>query len=67
MAYDLNLSLTGGNPYRSTEMVSLHVFKEAFGFGHFATGQTQAVIMFVVIALVAIVQVAISKRYEVQA
>ncbi len=67
MAYDVNLALTGGNPYRRTELISLHVFKESFGFGHFATGQTQAIIMFVVIALVAIVQVAISKRYEVQA
>ena len=67
MAYDLNLALTGGNPYRETELISLHVFKEAFGFGNFATGQTQAVIMFVVVAIAAMVQVAVSKRMEVQA
>lgn len=67
MAYDTNLALTGGGPYRSTELISLHVFKEAFGFGNFATGQTQAVIMFLVIALAALVQVAVSKRFEVQA
>jgi raffinose/stachyose/melibiose transport system permease protein len=66
MAYDLNLSLTGGGPYRSTELISLHVFQEAFGFGNFATGQSQAVMMFLVIAVVALTQVVLSKRAEVQ-
>lgn len=67
MAYDLNLALTGGNPYRETELISLHVFKEAFAFGNFATGQAQAVIMFLVIAFAAVVQVGVSKKFEVQA
>jgi raffinose/stachyose/melibiose transport system permease protein len=66
MAYDLNLALTGGNPYRTTELISMHVFREAFGFGNFASGQTQAVIMFVVISIAAITQVVISKKFEVQ-
>lgn len=66
MAYDLNLALTGGNPYRTTELISLHVFREAFGFGNFASGQTQAVLMFVVITIAALAQVVISKRFEVQ-
>ena len=67
MAYDLNLALTGGGPYRTTELISLHVFREAFGFGNFATGQSQAVIMFIVIAVAALAQVVVSKRFEVQA
>ena len=66
MAYDVNLALTGGGPYRSTELISLHVFKEAFGFGYFATGQSQAVMMFLIIAVAALTQVIISKRMEVQ-
>lgn len=66
MAYDLNLALTGGGPYRTTELISLHVFKEAFGFGNFTGGQSQAIIMFIVIAIVALVQVVVSKRLEVQ-
>lgn len=66
MAYDLNLALTGGGPYRTTELISLHVFKEAFGFGNFATGQSQAVLMFLVIAVAALTQVVLSKRAEVQ-
>ena len=66
MAYDLNLALTGGGPYRTTELISLHVFREAFGYGNFSDGQSQAIIMFVVIAIAALTQVVISKRMEVQ-
>lgn len=66
MAYDLNLALTGGGPYRTTELISLHVFREAFGYGNFSAGQSQAVIMFLVIAVAALTQVVISKRMEVQ-
>jgi raffinose/stachyose/melibiose transport system permease protein len=66
MAFDLNLSLTGGNPYGTTELISLQVFREAFSFGNFSSGQTQAVLMFVVIAIAALAQVAISKKFEVQ-
>jgi raffinose/stachyose/melibiose transport system permease protein len=47
-------------------LISLHVFQEAFGFGNFATGQSQAVMMFLVIAVVALTQVVLSKRAEVQ-
>lgn len=67
MVYDLNLSLTGGGPFRETELISMQVFNEAFQLGNFATGQAQAVVMFIVIALAAVVQVAVSKRFEVQA
>ena len=66
MAYDVNLALTGGGPYRSTELISMHIFQEAFGFGHIATGQAKAIVMFVIVAAAALVQVVISKRMEVQ-
>ena len=66
MAYDLNVALTNGNPYRTTELISMRVFKEAFGFGNFTAGQSQAIMMFVIIAIVALAQVIISKRMEVQ-
>jgi len=66
MAYDVNVALTGGGPFRTTELISLHIFQDAFGEGNFGTGQSKAVIMFIVVALAALVQVAVSKRYEVQ-
>jgi raffinose/stachyose/melibiose transport system permease protein len=66
MAYDVNVALTGGGPFRTTELISLHIFQDAFGEGNFGTGQSKAVVMFIVVALAALVQVTISKRYEVQ-
>lgn len=66
MAYDVNVALTGGGPFRTTELISLHIFQDAFGEGNFGTGQAKAVIMFVMVALAALIQVTVSKRYEVQ-
>jgi raffinose/stachyose/melibiose transport system permease protein len=66
MAYDVNVALTGGGPFRTTELISMHIFQDAFAFGNFGTGQSKAVIMFLVVAIVALVQVSISKRFEVQ-
>lgn len=66
MAYDVNVGLTGGGPYRSTELISMHIFNEAFMFGMMGTGQAKAVIMFLIVAVVALIQVAVSKRFEVQ-
>jgi raffinose/stachyose/melibiose transport system permease protein len=66
MAYDVNLALTGGGPYRTTELISMHIFQDAFALGNFGTGQSKAVIMFLLVAVAALVQVSISKRMEVQ-
>jgi len=66
MAYDVNVALTGGGPFRTTELISLHIFNDAFKFGHFGTGQAKAVIMFLLVAIIATVQVSLSKRMEVQ-
>ena len=66
MAYDVNLALTGGGPYRTTELISMHIFQDAFRLGNFGTGQSKAVIMFVLVAVAALVQVSVSKRMEVQ-
>ena len=64
MAYDVNLALTGGGPFRTTELISMHIFQEAFAFGNFGTGQAKAVLMFIMVAFAALVQVAVSKRME---
>ena len=66
MAYDVNVALTGGGPFRTTELISLHIFQDAFANGNFGTGQSKAVVMFLLVALAALVQVTVSKRYEVQ-
>lgn len=66
MAYDVNVALTAGGPFRTTELISMHIFQDAFMNGNFGTGQAKAVIMFLIVAIAALVQVGVSKRYEVQ-
>jgi raffinose/stachyose/melibiose transport system permease protein len=64
MAYDVNVALTGGGPYRTTELISMHIFQDAFANGNFGTGQAKAVLMFIMVAAAALIQVTVSKRME---
>jgi raffinose/stachyose/melibiose transport system permease protein len=67
MAYDVNVALTGGGPFRTTELISLHIFQDAFAYGNFDTGQSKAVMMFIMVATAALIQVTVSKRLEARA
>ncbi len=67
MVYDLNLSLTGGEPYGSTVMAALHVYQKAFKSRQFGVGQAESLVLFFVVAAVAIVQFYLGKRKEVEA
>ncbi|WP_197536895.1 carbohydrate ABC transporter permease [Ilumatobacter coccineus] len=64
LAFDVNLTLTNGGPFRSTELLPLNIFLEAFRFQNFETGQAKAVILFLIIAVIAVIQVAVSRRFE---
>jgi len=66
MTYDLNLSLTGGDPFGSTRLATMHIFQMAFQGGRFAVGQAQAMVLFVVVAVIAVSQVLLAKRFEVE-
>jgi raffinose/stachyose/melibiose transport system permease protein len=67
MAFDINLSLTAGGPYKSTEMISYKIYQTAFSNMKFGLGQAQAVILFIIVAVVSILQVTISRKGEVEA
>lgn len=67
MMYDLNFSLTKGGPYNSTEMVSMHVVNKAFVQADYGTGQAEAIILFIIVAVVTGIQVYSSKKLEVEA
>jgi raffinose/stachyose/melibiose transport system permease protein len=64
MMYDANLSLTNGGPFRSTELISMHIYNEAFRLQHYQTGQAKAIVLFVIVAVIATTQVFITKRFE---
>lgn len=64
--YDQNLSLTGGGPYNSTQMVAMEIFNTAFGRYDMAYAQAKAVIFFIIVAAIALLQVYLSKKREVE-
>ena len=37
--YDVNLTLTGGEPYGSTRLVAMHVYEKAFTSRNYGVGQ----------------------------
>jgi raffinose/stachyose/melibiose transport system permease protein len=65
LIFDVNLALTDGGPFRSTELVTLNVYLEAFRFQNFETAQAKAVLLFLMISAVAVSQVLLSRRFEV--
>jgi len=67
MVYDVNLSLTKGEPFGSSVMAAMHVYNQAFTYKNYGTGQAQALILFVVCAVVGVTQVYIGKKGEVEA
>lgn len=67
MVYDVNLALTGGGPFKSTELISMHVYEKAFLAQQYGVGQSQAFFLFVLVAAISITQVYFSKKLEVEA
>ncbi len=64
--YDLNVSLTQGGPFNSTQSVALNIYEEAFRNNRYGLGTAKALIFFVVVALITLVQVSITKKREVE-
>lgn len=67
MVYDVNLSLTGGAPYGTTEMAAMHVYEKAFTSRQFGVGQAEALILFIIVAVISGLQVYLTKKQEVEA
>lgn len=67
MAYDVNLSLTNGGPFQSTELVAMRVYNKAFQAEQYGVGQTEALILFAIVAIISVTQVVLTKRQEVEA
>ena len=67
VVYDVNLSLTKGEPFNSSVMAAMHVYNQAFTYKNYGLGQAEALILFIVCAIVGVTQVVIGKRGEVEA
>jgi raffinose/stachyose/melibiose transport system permease protein len=65
--FDLNLSLTKGGPFGSTQSVALNIYQEAFRNNRFGLGTAKALIFFIVVAAITMLQVYFTKKKEVEA
>ena len=65
--FDQNLALTAGAPEHSTEMLALNIYNTFYGrVGWQGVGQAKAVVFFIIVALIAFVQLKFSTRKEVE-
>lgn len=64
--YDVNIALTGAGPNYQSEMFSLNIYNEIFDLSNFGYGQAKAIIFFLIIAVITLVQVSITKKREVE-
>ena len=66
--FDQNLALTAGAPERETEMIALNIYNTFYGrVGWQGVGQAKAVIFFVIVGILAFLQLKITSRKEVNA
>ncbi len=63
--YDLNLALTSGGPFRSSEMVAMNIYNTAFLQYQQGYAQAKGVIFLVIVVLISITQVYFTRRKEV--
>jgi len=72
--FDVNIALTDGMPagifmggaVRTTEFLALNIFNTAFTFREIAQGQAKAVVFFITLVIISLIQVRINKRREVE-
>lgn len=65
--FDQNLALTGGAPARETSMLALDIYNTFYGrIGWQGVGQAKAVVFFLIVAIIAFIQLKITGRKEVE-
>lgn len=64
--FDVILSLTGGGPGGSTYSVSYDIYRETFQNNMFGYGTAKALVLFVVVLLITVLQLTYFKRKEVE-
>ena len=65
--FDQNLALTAGQPADKSELLALNIYNTFYGrTGWEGVGQAKAVVFFILVALIALVQLKITRGKEVQ-
>lgn len=66
--FDQNLALTAGAPSKRTAMLALDIYNTFYGrMGYEGVGQAKAVLFFIAVAAIALTQLAMTRRKEVEA
>ncbi len=66
--FDQNLALTNGAPNKETSMLALDIYNTFYGrVGWQGVGQAKAVMFFIIVAVVALIQLALTRSKEVEA
>lgn len=63
--YDLNLALTSGGPFRSSEMVAMNIYNTAFLQYQQGYAQAKGVVFLLLVVIISITQVYFTRRKEV--
>ncbi|MFD2654808.1 carbohydrate ABC transporter permease [Gracilibacillus thailandensis] len=66
MAFDQIVALTGGGPGQATESISLLIYRGGFEGGEFAYQSANAVVYFIVIVVISLIQLRVLERREVK-
>lgn len=65
--FDQNLALTGGAPEHSTTMLALDIYNTFYGrTGWQGVGQAKAVVFFIIVALIAFIQLKVTNKKELE-
>ncbi|GEL89866.1 carbohydrate ABC transporter permease [Pediococcus parvulus] len=63
--YDQNLSLTGGGPYNSTQMLAMDIVNTAYNASNFSLAEAKAIVFFIIVAAISLIQVFYNRKREV--
>ena len=65
-AFDIPLSLTGGGPANSTQTLALNIYTDAFGAYKTGYASAKSIVLFLIVAVIAIIQLSMTRKREVQ-
>ena len=66
--YDLVYALTGGGPGRGTQVITMNILEEAYqGNNRYGYASSKAIILFLIIFVITMIQVTVMKKREVEA
>ena len=65
-AFDIPISLTGGGPANSTQTMAMNIYNDAFGAFKLGYGSAKSVILFLLVGVIALIQLRLTRKREVQ-